>query len=98
MACSACTESLKTSHVADGLVQGLVKEIRPTQLTLDNGDVMDYGLCVWSTGVGPTTFTTALPFAKTAKGRIAVDDHQRVLRQIHASGKAAEPSSMADVR
>lgn len=80
------------------LVQGLVKEIRPTQLTLDNGDVMDYGLCVWSTGVGPTTFTTALPFAKTAKGRIAVDDHQRVLRQIHASGKAAEPSSIADVR
>ncbi|KAK9843007.1 hypothetical protein WJX74_005543 [Apatococcus lobatus] len=79
------------------IVKGLVKEIRETDLTLDNGDKMEYGLCVWSTGVGPTTFTTALPFAKTARGRIAVDDCQRVLRQIHASGKAAEPSSVDDV-
>ena len=32
-----------------------------------------------STGVGPTEFTTSLPFAKTARGRIAVDDKLRVL-------------------
>ena len=81
-----------------GTVQGLVREIRETDLTLDNGDKMEYGLCIWSTGVGPTTFTTALPFAKTARGRIAVDDCQRVLRQIHPSGKAAEPSCVDDVR
>ena len=37
---------------------------------------------VWpcrSTGVGPTNFTTSLHFAKTAHGRIAVDDQLRVL-------------------
>jgi hypothetical protein len=30
--------------------------------------VIPFGLCVWSTGVGPTEFTTSLPFAKTPKG------------------------------
>ena len=29
--------------------------------------------------MGPTEFTTSLHFAKTARGRIAVDDHLRVL-------------------
>ena len=29
--------------------------------------------------MGPTEFTTSLPFAKTARGRIAVDDRLRVL-------------------
>lgn len=37
-----------------------------------------YGLCVWSTGVGPTPFTTSLPFAKTPKGRLAVDEFLRL--------------------
>lgn len=32
------------------------------------GEEIPYGLCVWSTGVGPTDFTTSLPFAKTPKG------------------------------
>ena len=32
-----------------------------------------------STGVGPTEFTTSLPFEKTARGRIAVDDSLRML-------------------
>ena len=29
--------------------------------------------------MGPTKFTTSLPFAKTARGRIAVDERLRVL-------------------
>ena len=56
-----------------------MKEVRPTEVLLSNGDVVQYGLCVWSTGVGPTTFTTSLPFAKTARGRIAVDPCLRVM-------------------
>ncbi|EIE24104.1 mitochondrial type-II NADH dehydrogenase [Coccomyxa subellipsoidea C-169] len=56
------------------LIKVMVKEVKETELILQNGDVIPYGLCVWSTGVGPTDFTTSLPFAKTARGRIAVDD------------------------
>ena len=50
---------------------------------------MPFGLCIWSTGVGPTEFTQSLPFAKTQVGRIAVDEFLRVLappKQDHAGG------------
>lgn len=42
------------------LIQGAVKSIGPTQMTLSNGQTLDYGLCVWSTGVGPTGVQPAL--------------------------------------
>lgn len=35
--------------------------------------MIPFGLCIWATGVGPTPFTTSLPFAKTKVGRLAVD-------------------------
>lgn len=34
------------------LVHGMVKEVREKEVELRSGDVMPYGLCVWSTGVG----------------------------------------------
>lgn len=37
-------------------------------LGVQSGEEIPFGLCVWSTGVGPTDFTTSLPFAKTPKG------------------------------
>lgn len=58
--------------------------------------MLPYGLCVWSTGVGPTDFTTSLPFAKSAKGRIAVDDGLRVL--VHPQDADSGPSSPSEVR
>ena len=60
-------------------VQGMVKELTATEAKLSNGEVLPFGVCVWSTGVGPTSFTNSLPFAKTAKGRLAVDKFLRVL-------------------
>ena len=48
-------------------------------MKLTNGDVIPYGLCVWSTGVGPTPFISSLPFVKTSQGRLAVDNCLRVL-------------------
>lgn len=111
----------------------MVKEVKETELILQNGDVIPYGLCVWcasrkisesmrdcfgvaslnflhyfwivvlsqaqypdrrSTGVGPTDFTTSLPFAKTARGRIAVDDCLHVLVHPH---KDHGPKSPAEV-
>jgi hypothetical protein len=41
--------------------------------------VIPFGLCIWSTGVGPTPFTLSLPFLKTSKGRVAVDEFLRVM-------------------
>lgn len=77
------------------VLQGVVKSIGPEELTLSNGEVLPYGLCVWSTGVGPTDFTTSLPFAKSAKGRIAVDDALRVL--VHPSDAETGPSTPSEV-
>lgn len=53
-----------------------------------------FGLCR-STGVGPTDFTTSLPFAKTARGRIAVDDCLHVL--VHPHKEDHGPQSPAEV-
>ena len=58
-----------------------MKQLTATELHLTDGTVIPYGLCIWSTGVGPTPFTLSLPFAKTAVGRLAVDTHMRVLAQ-----------------
>lgn len=78
--------------------QGVVKSIREKDLTLSTGEDLPYGLCVWSTGVGPTDFTTSLPFAKSAKGRIAVDDELRVLVHPSKEGQPHGPTTPADVR
>lgn len=61
------------------LVKGVVKEVREKEIELQDGSVLPYGLCIWSTGVGPTQFVLSLPFAKTPRGRLAVDDRLRVL-------------------
>ena len=79
-------------------MQGVVKSIRAEELTLSSGENLAYGLCVWSTGVGPTDFTTSLPFAKSAKGRIAVDDTLRVLVHPDRCTEASGPTTPADVR
>ena len=83
------------------LVKGIVKEVRETELELLDGSVIPFGCCVWSTGVGPTEFTLGLPFRKTGRGRIAVDDYLRVFQQATAEDEAVEgrkePKTMADV-
>ena len=40
------------------LVHGMVKEVREGEVELRSGDVMPYGLCVWSTGVGAPPLRT----------------------------------------
>ena len=80
------------------MLQGMVKELTATEAHLSNGDVLPYGMAVWSTGVGPTTFTTGLPFAKTAKGRIAIDGQMRVLQHIDPDRvRESEPHKPSDV-
>lgn len=58
-----------------------MKEVKPTQLLLKDGTSLDFGLCIWSTGVGPTQFIESLPFKKTKVGRIAVTEQLQVLAE-----------------
>ncbi|KAL4421702.1 hypothetical protein ABPG77_010646 [Micractinium sp. CCAP 211/92] len=70
------------------LVKGVVKEVRQKEVELQDGSIIPFGLCVWSTGVGPTPFVLSLPFSKTPRGRLAIDGHLRVLMppKLEASG------------
>jgi hypothetical protein len=80
---SCCTNSLAPLHNQSCHVQGVVKCVDASSLTLTDGTTIPFGLCIWSTGVGPTPFTLSLPFAKTKVGRIAVDPYLRVLAPPH---------------
>jgi len=64
------------------LHRGIVQKVEAGKLTLQDGEEFTFGLCIWSTGVGPTTFISSLPFAKTGAGRLVVDSHLRVLAPI----------------
>ena len=76
----------------------MVKELKADEAVLSTGEVLPYGIAVWSTGVGPTNFTTGLSFAKTARGRIAVDGELRVLQHMDpAKAKHTELNKPADV-
>lgn len=76
----------------------MVKELKADEAVLSTGEVLPYGIAVWSTGVGPTNFTTGLSFAKTARGRIAVDGELRVLQHMDPTkAKHTELNKPADV-
>ncbi|KAF8775429.1 hypothetical protein HU200_004852 [Digitaria exilis] len=70
------------------LVQGIVKDVQPNKLILDNGEEVPYGLLVWSTGVGASPFVKSLPFPKSPGGRIGIDEWLRVpsVRDVYAIG------------
>ena len=53
------------------LVRGIVKEVKPQKLVLDDGTDVPYGLLVWSTGVGPSSFVKSLGLPKDPGGRLA---------------------------
>lgn len=50
-------------------MQGIVKDVQPNKIILDNGEEVPYGLLVWSTGVGASPFVKSLPFPKSPGGR-----------------------------
>lgn len=47
--------------------------------------------------MGPTKFTTSLPFAKTARGRIAIDECLRVLVHPEEDHGPATPAEVAEI-
>ncbi|KAI7740950.1 hypothetical protein M8C21_027201 [Ambrosia artemisiifolia] len=60
------------------LVRGTVKDVQPKKIVLSDGTDVPYGLLVWSTGVGPSSFVRDMDLPKAPGGRIGVDDWLRV--------------------
>lgn len=56
-------------------VRGIVKDVKPQKLILDDGTEVPYGLLVWSTGVGPSSFVSSLDLPKAPGGRLVHQDH-----------------------
>ncbi|KAA8549422.1 hypothetical protein F0562_001105 [Nyssa sinensis] len=70
------TKQLTKSGVR--LVRGIVKDVQPQKIILNDGTDVPYGLLVWSTGVGPSPFVNSLEFPKAPGGRIGVDEWLRL--------------------
>lgn len=62
------------------LKKAVVAEVTEDKVVLNDGEVLDTGLVVWSTGVGPSNLNKSLVCDKTKQGRLAIDDHLRVQR------------------
>ncbi|XP_052186890.1 internal alternative NAD(P)H-ubiquinone oxidoreductase A1, mitochondrial-like [Diospyros lotus] len=60
------------------LVRGVVKDVQPEKIILNDGSDVPYGLLVWSTGVGPSPLVNSLPFPKSPGGRIGIDEWLRI--------------------
>jgi NADH:ubiquinone reductase (non-electrogenic) len=68
-----------------------VTRVDATGIYLRNGEVIPYGVLVWSTGVTPSPFLKSLSWPKSAEGRLLVDDHLRVrgIEDVFAIGDCA---------
>ncbi|XP_038712048.1 internal alternative NAD(P)H-ubiquinone oxidoreductase A2, mitochondrial-like [Tripterygium wilfordii] len=73
------------------LTQGVVKEVHPKKIVLNDGTDVPYGLLVWSTGVGSSQFVRSLGLPKSPGGRIGVDEWLRVpsVQDVFALGDCA---------
>ncbi|XP_057246670.1 internal alternative NAD(P)H-ubiquinone oxidoreductase A2, mitochondrial isoform X2 [Beta vulgaris subsp. vulgaris] len=73
------------------LVRGIVKDVQPDKIVLSDGSEVPYGLLVWSTGVGPSTFVKNLGLPTSPGGRIGIDDWLRIpsVQDMYAIGDCA---------
>ena len=55
-----------------------VCKVNKNNIELNDGSIIEYGLCIWSTGIGSTEFINNLNFNKSKNGRLLVDDLLRV--------------------
>ncbi|RVW93529.1 Internal alternative NAD(P)H-ubiquinone oxidoreductase A1, mitochondrial [Vitis vinifera] len=60
------------------LVRGIVKDVKVDKIILNNGTEVPYGLLVWSTRVGPSSFVKSIEVPKSPGGRIGIDEWLRV--------------------
>ncbi|KAJ6979000.1 hypothetical protein NC653_027230 [Populus alba x Populus x berolinensis] len=83
-----------TNHLTKsgvGFMRGVVKEVHPKNIVLNDGTNVPYGLLVWSTGVGPSQFVKSLDLPKSPGGRIGIDEWLRVpsVEDVFALGDCA---------
>ncbi len=74
------------------MTNNYVKEVTKNQVILKDGQVLDFGMCIWSTGNSPIDLIKNSDFTKDAKsGRILVDDHLKVVghKNVFAIGDCA---------
>ncbi|XP_038705545.1 internal alternative NAD(P)H-ubiquinone oxidoreductase A2, mitochondrial-like [Tripterygium wilfordii] len=73
------------------LVRGIVKDVEPQKIILNDGTEVPYGLLVWSTGVGPSPFIKSLEFPKSPGGRIGIDEWLQVpsVQDVYSIGDCA---------
>lgn len=65
--------NLVVSQSGVHLVRGIVKDVQPEKIILSDGTSVPYGLLVWSTGVGPSSFVKSLDVPKSPGGRSVVN-------------------------
>ncbi|KAJ3313064.1 hypothetical protein HDU76_002732, partial [Blyttiomyces sp. JEL0837] len=64
-------------------LQQQVKQVSKGNFTLSTGEIVPYGLLVWSTGLSALPLIKALPFMKDQGiGRLVTDEHLRVLTTV----------------
>ena len=63
-------------------MRGIVKEVQKKKLILTDGTELNYGLLVWSTGVGASNFVKALQFPKSPGGRYLTYPYISLFHQI----------------
>jgi NADH:ubiquinone reductase (non-electrogenic) len=71
----------------------IVTKVESSQVILNDGSAIPYGILVWSTGNGPMPLVRSLPFAQQKNSRIIVDEYLAVngYANIYAFGDCATP-------
>ena len=72
-------------------LKSIVSRVAERELFLHDGSQVPYGLLVWSTGIGQSSFVRDLPFVKNQSHRLLVDEYLRVkgCANIYAAGDCA---------
>lgn len=75
----------------DARTEAIVTRVDKAAVYLKSGEVIPYGMLVWSTGIGPTALVQSLPFTKDTNGRLIVDEFLHVAGRsdIYALGDCA---------
>lgn len=64
----------------------LVKQVQERAVILQDGTAVPYGLVVWSTGIGPTSFIKELNLPKNNQSRLVLDPYLLVKGQANIYG------------
>jgi len=73
-----------------------VIQVTADRINLKNGEIVPFGLLVWSTGIGPTSLVQSLSLPKTRSHRLLTDEWFRVkqVEALYAIGDCAAFESM----